>query len=484
MKTTHRPSQAHDHLPPLTSECTTIIAGRSMTADGAMMLGRSEDYDVMEAKNLEIYPDRPQGPKEFVALDSDFRCELPESALGYTALAPFCMRGTWGSAGYNTAGVGMSATESIFSNEKALAADPLVPAGVAENSVFNITIPYIRSAREGVQRLGMLIEKYGSAEGFGVGFIDGDEMWYLETAAGHRWLACRIPEDVYFVSGNQSRFREYDPDDSENFMASKDLIDFARQSGLYDGQSPFDFHEAYARDAELDTTYNYPRVWGLQQLFTPSIQNDVAKNTFPVYARADQPISLSDMRRAFRFHYQGTEHDPYLHSNPREPYRPVSIYRTQQTHILHVRPDLPPAIGRINYVAIGMAALGVFLPFYQGITSIPHAYTIGIDHSSHESAYWRLRKVQTLAMVDFNAYAPIVQEAYRQLEEELDQRQREMETQYLAIYQHQPIRAQELLQEFTDFVLERALIITDGITEELFTRLAIDIQANYRFAGA
>ena len=89
--------------------------------------------------------------------------------------------------------------------------------GLAENSIFNVVLPYIHSAREGVERLGAMIEKYGSAEGYGISFIDSGEQWYLETAAGHRWLACRIPEDMYFVTGNQSRFRKYNPDDKEKF---------------------------------------------------------------------------------------------------------------------------------------------------------------------------------------------------------------------------------------------------------------------------
>lgn len=53
--------------------------------------------------------------------------------------------------------------------------------------------------REGVERLSKLIEEYGSAEGFAIGFIDDKETWYLENACGHRWLACRIPADSYFV---------------------------------------------------------------------------------------------------------------------------------------------------------------------------------------------------------------------------------------------------------------------------------------------
>ena len=469
----------------LPSECTTIIIGQEQTADGSMIVARSEDWDAMEAKNYEIFEGTDNGPREFVAKDSPFRCELPEKALGYSALSPYNLHGHWGSAGFNTAGVGMSATESIFSSDEILKHDPLVENGVAENSVFNITLPYVRTAREGVERLGMLIEKYGIAEGFGIGFVDSKEIWYLETACGHRWLACRIPKDQYFVTGNQSRFRTYDPNDKENYLASADLIEFAEKHGLYNpAQGAFDFHEAYARDIKLDTTYNYPRVWGLQQFFSPEIKNDVTKNTFPVFAKAAHKVTLTELRTAFRFHYDNTEHDPYLNSNPKEPYRPVSIFRTTQTHLLQVRPELPQAIGCVNYVAMGMADLGVFLPLYQGITSYPEAYTKGNGESSADSAYWKFRKIMVLGMTNYNKYAPVIKEAYAKFEAETDQRQREMEEEYLRIYKTQPLHAQDLLQAFSDKILNSALDLADRLQEKLFTLMTQDIQQEYLFHGA
>lgn len=469
----------------LPSECTTIIIGQEQTADGSMIVARSEDWDAMEAKNYEIFEGTDNGPREFVAKDSPFRCELPEKALGYSALSPYNLHGHWGSAGFNTAGVGMSATESIFSSDEVLKHDPLVENGVAENSVFNITLPYVRTAREGVERLGMLIEKYGIAEGFGIGFVDSKEIWYLETACGHRWLACRMPKDQYFVTGNQSRFRTYDPNDKENYLASVDLIEFAEKHGLYNpAQGDFDFHEAYARDIKLDTTYNYPRVWGLQQFFSPEIKNDVTKNTFPVFAKAAHKVTLTELRTAFRFHYDNTEHDPYLNSNPKEPYRPVSIFRTTQTHLLQVRPELPQAIGCVNYVAMGMADLGVFLPLYQGITSYPEAYTKGNGESSDDSAYWKFRKIMVLGMTNYNKYAPIIKEAYAKFEAETDQRQREMEEEYLRIYKTQPLHAQDLLQAFSDKILNSALDLADRLQEKLFTLMTQDIQQEYLFHGA
>ncbi len=468
------------------SECTTILIGREQMQDGSMIVARSEDWDGMLAKNLKVYKDTDHGPTSFIAMDSPFRCyDLPEKALGYQALEPFHLPGHWGSAGFNTAEVGMSATESIFSNDAALAVDPLIENGVAENSVFNIVLPYIHTAREGVQRLGSLIEKYGISEGFGIGFVDKNEIWYLETACGHRWLACRIPQDVYFVTGNQSRFRDYDPNDKENYLASEDLIEFAIENKLYDpSKGKFDFHEAYIRDIELDTTYNYPRVWGLQQKLSPEIKNDVTKNTFPVYAKPSHKLSIAEVKDVFRFHYQDTEHDPYLNCNPNEVFRPVSIFRTTQTHILHVRPELPAAIGEINYVNLGMGVLSVFIPCYQGMTAFTEAYTKGTDQCSDDSAYWQFRKVQTLGMVNYNKYAPIIKEAYLKWEEETEQRQREMEHEYLQIVEKQPLKAKDLVQQFTAETMDSALALAKELEHTLFTELTRDTQATYRFAGA
>lgn len=139
-----------DRLP---SECTSIVVGSKMTADGSRFISRSMDWDAMNGINFELHDDTECGPTEFVAKDSPFRCELPAKALGYSATPDCLYAGEWGSAGFNSLGVGMSSTESIFSSDEALKHDPLVPAGLAENCVFNITLPYIHSSREGVERL-------------------------------------------------------------------------------------------------------------------------------------------------------------------------------------------------------------------------------------------------------------------------------------------------------------------------------------------
>lgn len=458
--------------------CTTVMVGKKMMADGSYVYARSDDSTSVRATRLVHYP-AGNGPKEFVAIDSPFRCPLPEKRLGFSALEREDLPYHWGEAGFNDLGVGMSATETIFSSKEVLALDPYVPEGLAENSVFHIILPYIKSAREGVLRLGELIEKYGSAEGFGIAFMDEKETWYLENAGGHRYLAKRIPDDKYYVSGNQSRYRDYDPKED---IASKDLVEWAREHGFFSGK--FDFHKAYSLESENDKTYNYPRVWYLQKMFTPSLEQDVKVNDYPVYLKADRALTIDDIKAAFRSHYDGTSHDPYLHSNPKEPWRPISIFRTINTHILQIRPDLPKEIGRLDFMAEGMADLCVFLPLYQGVTSYPKAYGIGTRHSQKSSAYWLFRKVSALGMMNYNEYAPIIKGRYAALEADIEKSRLKMEAEFLDVYKRSAAEAVALLQKWSDKVLSRALRVASDLEEQLFTQLTKDIEKEYKFHGA
>ena len=469
--------------------CTTILVGQGASKDGSMLIARSADSKAIKAQVFLIHPKKTnqKGIHSSKAHNgaNDFTYPLPKEGMRYTTIANSHTR-LHGAVGYNDAGVGISGTETIYAKDELLKIDPYNEAtGITEDDIPDVLLPRMKSAAEGVKLLGEIVETTGAGEGFGVVFVDKDELWYFETGTGHHWMAAKLPKDEYFVSANQGRLQNYKENDP-NFMGSKNLIKFAQDNGAYDPakDGEFQFTKAYTRDDERDMTYNYPRVWGLQAMFSPAIENDVTKNTFPVFAKAEHPLSLDDLRRAFRFHYQGTEHDPYLHNNPKEKYRPVSIFRTTQTHLLQVRPELPQAIGCINYVAMGMADLGVFLPLYQGITSYPEAYTKGTGESSADSAYWKFRKVMVLGMTNYNKYAPVIKEAYAKFEAETDQRQREMEEEYLRIYKTQPLHAQDLLQAFSDRILNSALTLADRLQERLFTLMTQDIQQEYLFHGA
>lgn len=97
----------------------------------------------------------------------------------------------------------MSETETITSNDRVLGADPLVKDGIGEEDMLLLVLPYIRSAREGVLRLGKLLKTYGTCELNGIGFQDQEEIWWFESIGGHHWMARRVPDTAYVVMPNQ-----------------------------------------------------------------------------------------------------------------------------------------------------------------------------------------------------------------------------------------------------------------------------------------
>lgn len=467
--------------------CTTLLVGNQASADGSFIIARNEDGSANNAKHMVIHPVSFNQQGEFKAHRNDFSWPLPEMAMRYTAIHDFDTDdNSMGEAGFNSAGVGMSATETIYNGRAALAADPYVTkTGITEDAIQTVILPVAQSARQGARLLGNIIEQKGAGEGFGVAFIDTKEIWYLETGSGHQWLAVRLPADKYFVSANQGRLHRYDPHDKANYMASPSLISFAEQQGLYDpAQGEFDFHQAYSQDSKIDVTYNYPRVWTLQHQFNPYLDTAVSEGgTFPVFLTPMAKISVAAVQNALRNHYQGTPHDPYTHDRPQEPWRPISVFRTQESHILQVRPGLPQAIGEVEYVAYGMPSLSVYLPYYQGTRHYQPGYDKGTDRTSSDSTYWTFRTLQTLVMQDYNAFAPDVQRAWKTFEQQTTKQQHTMEQAYLRLYTSHPKEAQRLLQRFEDKTMQNAQTLAHRLTNNIITAMTYNTDMKYHFSG-
>ncbi|MDO5531453.1 C69 family dipeptidase [Sutterella sp.] len=464
--------------------CTSLVAAEKATADGSFIVTRSADSAAIKAQHFIIHPAKENQSGEWSTRAhqgvNDFTWPLPKQSLRYTTI-PFWKTGVHGAAGFNEAGLGVTGTESIFASEEALAVDPYVKeTGVTEDDIADVILSECRTAREGVLLLGRIIEEKGAGEGFGVAFVDTTDVWYLETGSGHQWFARRIPAEHYFASGNQGRFGEYDPDDP-SMLASKSLVSFAAEKGLYnpDRDGVFNFSRAYTRDDSRDRTYNDPRVWVMQKRFNPSlVQAPDAGRTFPVTLAPEKKVTVADARAVMREHYEGTEHDPYGHGlRGDEPWRSISVFRTYEAHVLHVRPWLPKEIGEVLHVAMGMADLSVFLPFYAGLSRVPESWTKGTDQGEADSAYWKFRRVQTLAMTDYPKLAPIVKEAYAAYEAKTDAEAPAMEAEYLDLIGKDAAAAQKVLDDWNLRVITEAEELAEKLLAKLFVIRTADIEA-------
>ena len=255
--------------------CTTILAGKNATCDGSTFAARNEDSgsgSFMPKKFIVVSPS--EQPGKYRSVLSHVEIELPEHPMRYTAMPNATEKeGIWAAAGVNEVNVSMTATETITSNERVLGADPLVrylpekdgqeeqAGGIGEEDIVSITLPYIRSAREGVERLGMLLEKYGTYEMNGIAFQDMEEVWWLETIGGHHWIAKRVPDDAYVIMPNQLGIDSFDLADAlgekKAHMCSADLPRFIEENHLslsFDGT--LNPREAFGSHSDADHIYN------------------------------------------------------------------------------------------------------------------------------------------------------------------------------------------------------------------------------------
>lgn len=462
--------------------CTTILVGPEASADGSMLIARSADSNAMKAQHFVVHPAAKNQKGMYRTKDHNganaFEYPLAKNALAYTTV-PNWKTQVHGAVGWNSAGVGVSGTESIYAKDELLKLDPYIEdTGITEDDVHEVILPRARTAREGVLILGKIVETIGAGEGFGVAFIDKNEIWYLETGTGHQWIAQRLPRNVYFASANQGRLQDFKAGDP-NFLSSPTLVSWAEKNGFYSAKDgAFNFSRVYTRDDGRDRAYNDPRVWQIQKTLTPSLkQNARDGRSFPVFAKPEKPVTVSDLMRLMGDFYAGTDHDPYTKGlRGDEPYRPISVFRTYESHVMQVRPNLPKEIGEVTYLAMGMSALGIYVPFYQGYRQIPAEYRLGTDKVDSKSAYWRFRKLQTLAMTDFEKLSPVVRKAFNAYEAECRDKMAAFEASYVKTRAKNARKADADLQKFNTALVQRAFQVAEQVENELFTIRTKDIQ--------
>ncbi len=353
--------------------------------------------------------------------------DLPEDPLRYTAM-PNALpdAGIWGECGVNAANVAMTETETITSNPRVQAADPLVKGGIGEEDMLTLVLPYIRSAREGVLRLGSLLEQYGTYEMNGIGFQDIHEIWWLESIGGHHWIAKRVPDDSYVVMPNQQGIDSMDLTDAfgaqkEN-LCSADLLDFIRDNHLdltlrtegasLEADTSFDVRSAFGSHADSDHSYNTPRAWYMLRYLNPhgfvweGENADCAPedDDLPWCMVPEHRITVEDVKYVLSSHFQGTPYDPYGRygdASHRGQFRPIGVNRTNFLGLTQLRPDVPEAICAVEWVAMGSNVFNAFVPFYANVDETPSYFSDTGMEVTTENFYWANRLIGALADAHF-----------------------------------------------------------------------------------
>lgn len=375
------------------SSCTAVLVGKEASVDHATMIARNEDAEGgINPKRL-IYVPAQTASREFKSTFNGFHVQLPGDALGHTLtpMADTSTDGEWGESGINSANVGMSATETEFTNAAMLGLDPLVPDGIGEEAMLSCVLPFVKTAREGVERLGQLISEFGTCESNGIAFNDVNEVWYFETVGGHHWAAQRIPDDAYVIAPNQTGIQEINFADSANFITVPDLQAFAQKNHLNTAREGFNFREIFGEDLRSDRFYNTPRVWAAQRHFQKDLPEVPESRELPFIQHAPRKISVIDVAMVLSDHMQGTPYDPYGRTGTDEEksrYRPIGMNRNQEMHILEIRSDVPASYRAIHWLAMGMNPFTFPLPFYANVSDTPAFFKNTTNDATTENWYW------------------------------------------------------------------------------------------------
>ena len=407
--------------------CTTMLVGKKASYDGSTMIARNDDSASgrFTAKKFVVVKPEEQ-PKLYRSVLSHVEIPLPEHPMRYTSM-PNAVEGEgiWAASGVNEAQVAMTATETLTSNPRVLGADPLkiyqpaaegreeIPGGIGEEDLVCIVLPYIHSAREGVQRLGTLLEQYGTYEMNGIAFQDADEIWWLETIGGHHWIARRVPDDVYVVMPNQLGLDQFDLEDAlteqKEYMCSPDMREFIEKNHLdlsMDGK--LNPRDAFGSHDDSDHVYNTPRAWYMLRCLNPrtrvwdgpDAQFTPRSDDLPWCMVPEKKITVEDVKYVLSSHYQGTPYDPYATSGDaamRGAYRSIGINRNDFLSVIQLRPDHACDTRAIEWIAYASNAFNAMAPFYADVEETPEYLANTTGTVSTENFYWSSRLIAAMA---------------------------------------------------------------------------------------
>ncbi|MBQ6502985.1 MAG: C69 family dipeptidase [Flexilinea sp.] len=423
--------------------CTTILVGKLASNDNSTMIARTDDGHFDVKKMVVVEPKKQ--PRKYKSVLSHVEIELPDNPMRYTASPSVDpKKGIWAATGINEANVGMTATETITSNPRVLAADPLVelqeakgrkkevPGGIGEEDIVVLVLPYIRSAREGVERLGWLLEQYGTYEMNGIAFNDENEVWWLETIGGHHWVARRVPDDRVVINPNQFGMDDFDFDDAfgekKEHLCSADLLDFIKENHLDCNNNDknefyWNLRDIFGSRSDMDHIYNTPRAWFMARYliprdykwdgedadFTPESDN------IPWSMVPDRKVTAEDVKYLLSSHYQGTPYNPYTNhdTGKRGMYRSIGINRTGVTSICQIRSDVPDPLKGVEWICFGPTTFSSMLPVYTNVSRLP-AYLSNVTlDTSTENFYWGSRLIAALADHDYNTCVQLIERYHK-----------------------------------------------------------------------
>lgn len=460
--------------------CTSLLAGKAATSDGSTMITYNADSYVLYGE-LYMQPaaDYPAGTMVDV-YEWDTQKYLGQIEQ---------VEHTYATVG-NMNEHQLAIAESTWSSRPELLDTTAI---VDYGSLIYLTLQRARTAREAIEVMTGLVERYGyrsTGESFSI--ADPNEIWVLEMVSkgmkekGAVWVAIRIPDDCISGHANQSRIHQIPFSDKENCMYSEDVVSFAREMGYFEGDdSEFSFSNAYAESDYLSYRGCDGRVWAYFNRFASGMSRylpfvmEMKGETLPLYVKPERKISVRDMQAMMRDHYENTPlamtadegagpwKSPYRYSplmwkvDSTEYFheRPIATQQTGFSFVAQMRDWLPDAVGGILWFGVDDAAISVYNPIYCGVKHVPECFRVGNGDMctfSWTSAFWVNNWVANQTYVRFSQIYPDVQKVQQEIEDSYETSTKALEKEATALCRQNPEAAADLLTAFSDSVSELA----------------------------
>ncbi|MCM1319593.1 MAG: C69 family dipeptidase [Muribaculaceae bacterium] len=446
--------------------CTNLIATKGAMADGSNVVTYAADSHTLFG---ELYhqpaADHPKGAmrKVFDWDSGKYMGEIPEVAHTYNVVGNMnehqliIAESTWGG--------------------RAECEDTTGQAIIDYGSLIYITLQRAKTAREAIDIMADLVDKYGyasSGESFSI--ADKDEVWVMELIGkgaekGAVWIAVRIPDGAISGHANQPRIRQVDFKDKKNVKYSKDVVDFARKKGWYTGKDKdFSFADVYEQFDHGTLRGCDARVWSFFRTFNKDADkyyawcNGESDEPMPLYIYPDRKITLAEMQERMRDHFEDTPFDmtqdvgagpnkvpyrwrPMEYTVDGKKYMHERAIATQQTgwsFVAQSRPDLPDPVGGLLWFGTDDTNTCVYMPFYCSMTEIPLEVRVGngdMNKYSDTSNFWINNRIANQAYHRYDLMIPDIRKVQNGLESKYQSTRPEKDAELLALYNNGDLAA-------------------------------------------
>ena len=389
--------------------CTGVYIGRNVSADGTVILAKSNDYQAVWPNHVTVTERKENAPGRSMPVDNGRTvfAPLPAATCRYTSTPWMDSTVAMNGQGYdatvctNEYGVAMEMSVTAFSNKAALAADPLVEHGLSEFTAVDLVICQSSTAREAVSVLTSLLDEYGSSEVNIALIADRKEAWYVEMYCGHQYAAVKLPDDKVSVFGNEFSL-EY-LSDYEECVLSPGLESLPEENGfaVTGKNGELNLLATYSGD-ETVTDYSHLRTWIGHKLLSSGYESYQKSDVYPLCFVPNQKVSVQDVMEILRNRYEGTQYCP--DETGRTDMRVIGTDTALSVHIVQIWPEFPADMACITWESTGPALYGVFVPVSNAALSVsaPYARNQGTEavgeFDTNLYPYYRFKELCTLCV--------------------------------------------------------------------------------------